>query len=185
MNVPLPPTDSFYKFCALIGTISILLSFYFLFHFAKYIDNQVFTAKCKLDRARIEMSYWKDKGKSFSKIISNSIEEKKGIKHNSTDQIEIDYSQSELKQMENELKDISKQVELENADQANLIKQLSRYVIYFLILLAVSICFIILSARTSYFGYTNWYNIQKCEDAILFRSLKMAEKEIEDNSSKS
>jgi hypothetical protein len=152
-----PPTDNLYKFCALLGSIMVITSFYYPILYLNQVSSKIQTANLMIDKNEAIFNFSKDKMKTLLQILNNTIDYQNG-KPRPKDKVEILYSNDDLKAMDNEITNLTKELKLSQAeknyyvDQANFLSSFKWFVIVLMYLLAIVGIFL------AGWGYRNWYN---------------------------
>jgi hypothetical protein len=165
MTWPNPPTDNIYKFCALTGTIIFLLSLYIPLKARYDIFEKLEAVELKTKISEIERQYWKDKATTLETITKNAMAEQNGIKFVDKNKLAIRYTESEVKQMTNDLAESLRNIEIKDAEAGSAMAEVKRLNSAANLLFYLSFLTIITGLSLGIYGYLSWYfKIQKYED---------------------
>jgi hypothetical protein len=175
-TLPNPPTDNIYKFCALAGTVILILSFYFPLESYYNACEKFDTVESKQEVIIIELDYLKKKVDSTKKIIDNSIAEQNEVRIVDKNKLTIRYSESEIKQMISEQQESARNISIKNAELKSLIKEANRLASISGTMKFLSLLTIVLGSTLAVYGYLSWYyKIQKYEDIRIKNSVTKQE----------
>jgi len=168
-----PPTDSLYKFTAIIGSIIVILSFYVPVKALSSFNQQVIDRRLSSKIIKLELSELDSKIKRLENIRDDNIaKNKKGYKLDPS-KLHIYYSNEEIKQMaEQIISDLGK-ISIKRAELDSIEEKIEyadkelRYVRILLILGSLLGYFLAL------YGYVNWYRkIQVYQDKMLKQTVE-------------
>jgi len=163
-----PPTDSLYKFSAIVGTILVVLSIFLPQKMGHDLRMEMLDSILKVAVLKVEIGHLKEGSNQLKEIIDHTVAMQQGRYKPDRSKVEMAYSQDEVKQLLKEItnsrRDIDiKMAEIENAGRR--IEMLERE-LYFTWGWLVVGCFVgFFMAR---WGYVNWYRkIQVHQDRII------------------
>jgi hypothetical protein len=158
MNMSNLPTDSFYKFCALAGTVIIIFSFYIYWTSKQNMIKQINEFNLQKAILNVETKYLIDEIKDMKELNDYLNEQKKPSKH-----IEL-----ELKRSLKESSEKGKELEIKTAELTSMrdsTLRLTKEYDFFNLNCGIAL---ILGFVLSVYGYLNWYfRIQIYQDQIL------------------
>jgi hypothetical protein len=163
-----PPTDSLYKFSAIVGTILVVLSIYLPMKMSRDVRREILNSNLKIRVFEVEVEHLKKRADDLKKLIDHTVAMRKKSYKPDNSKIDLTYSEEEVKQMLREItnsqRDIGiKRAEIESAAQR--IKVLEReYLVTWVYLLVGCV----IGAYLALWGYVNWYRrIQVHQDKII------------------
>ena len=122
--LPQPPTDNLYKFMAIAGLVLLATSVYFPLVLANRLEDQLSQNDESMNVLYADLKYLQSKVEQESRIITNSILMQNGKYTKSTNQLELLYSDDELKKMAAENLDLLHQAQVSHArTKSNLLRE--------------------------------------------------------------
>ena len=170
-----PPTDSFYKFTAIVGSVIVILSFYLPDKIISSYEQQIIDRRLKAKIVKLELNGLGKSVKVLQNIIDDNIaRNKKGYKLDPT-KIHLYYSDTEIKQLVKQINSELTKIEIKEAEVDSIEekltyteKELHRMRIFLIIGSLLGYCLAV-------YGYVNWYKkIQVYQDRILRQSAEEA-----------
>jgi hypothetical protein len=165
MEMPTLPTDNLYKFMAIAGLLLLAGTMYFPTVLQIQLTDQEIQNKETAQILAADVEYTHSKIDEINKIIDNSILEREGKFVAKTNRLNLSYSESEIKQLYNEILGLYHQIKINSAkldasssrtDELELWIGLARKAQYF---------FLFSSVVLTFNGFRLWYNrIQKYAD---------------------
>ena len=163
-----PPTDSLYKFSAIVGTILMVLSIYVPMRFYDDLIKQISEATRKLKINEIEIKYWGHKVAQLEKLRDDAIAmTKKGHKLD-PNKVHLYYSEAEIKQMVKEMLEAGRETEIKAAETRVIAESIASLERRRHDLPSWAFASVILGLLLAIYGYLNWYfKIQVYQDRLL------------------
>jgi hypothetical protein len=116
MEMPTLPTDNLYKFMAIAGLLLFAATMYFPAMLQIQLDDQLIQNNESANALAADLEFTQIKIARTKQIVTNSIFQQEGKYTHSTDKLTLSYSESEIKQMVNEI------LELNHQNKLNLVK---------------------------------------------------------------
>ena len=167
-DVPQPPTDNLYKFMAIAGLALFAASMSVPWHYAFNIKEELYKVMEAQEVLAVDLKHCTEKSHGFSQIITNSILSKKGLFTNSTEKLQLTYSNDELKAMFVELEELRHSIDVKNASGKINFERIKDYTRRHRIFIWVITIGGALSGWLSIRGFRLWYvRIQIYQDKAL------------------
>jgi len=157
MNLPFPPTDSFYKFCAIAGTIIYLLVLYILWYMQQEMNDKMASATLSVETATVEKDFYIERTGTLDTLIKNAIAENQGHLPIDSSKLLLRYSEDEIKAMVREAQDLKKSTALKIAEAKFYTQRGKDLLDENKMILYLSIAFFFVGIVTASYGYLNWY----------------------------
>jgi hypothetical protein len=166
MDIPNLPTDSYYKFCALIGTLLVFLIGYYTFHRYNILEYNMLQLESHIN---IDSNHHLKELESI-KLLSTlrmNLKYKNNKIAYSTDEDGLYYSNSDIIKLKKEFNTIlfnsrKRQIDFQiRSDKLQIyLKQIKQlfYIFYPAFLIGIILAL---------YGYRRWYQIQKIQDGLL------------------
>jgi hypothetical protein len=171
-----PPTDSLYKFSAIIGTIVVVLSVYSMFKVNYTLSQEIIGQAQKVSVSMAEVKFLQRQQGIMQKIIdSHEASNKKGYKLDLT-KVNLFYSNNEIKKLYMEIQGGIRNLAVEaaeiNAIEAKIV------VLKRLRIIATLSAFLgwLIGGSLALWGFKKWYwRIQVYQDKIIKQSVNEVE----------
>lgn len=166
-----PPTDSLYKFSAIVGSVLVVLSFYFTEKTLVSYNREILHASLEHKVVSVEVDSLTKKVNRLEKLRDNSIAmEKKGYKLDPT-KLHIYYSDKEIKQLAEQIFSDSDKVKMKIAKLEGIKENIEFLKNELHRMLKWIFVGLVLGGCLALFGYVNWYlKIQVYQD----KSIKLS-----------
>ena len=170
-DLPQPPTDNLYKFCALTGTIIVILSILLPARLAISFIDELDQLTRRLSIAKVEVDYSGRKIRRLDRLIQNSINDQKSELPDPKDHLVLKYSDDEIKELLKEVDTLRKDDEIRGAEMQWTHERHKKLLKLFAGVLVLGFAGVGVGSRLAYFGYRNWYfRVQKPLDRHLAKS---------------
>lgn len=156
-TAPIPPTDNLYKFSAIVGTLILILAFYYPYLYNTIIREKQDATTLLLDKNLVNLKYLQGKLDNILEIQKNSIAEQQGKIKIDSKKLNIYYSQEEYKQLINEAFTLRKECALNSAESDLYVKQSNYLFVIGIVVAILGIIFIVIGFYLAIWGYENWY----------------------------
>jgi exonuclease VII large subunit len=125
---PSLPTDNLYKFLALSGVVILLFSAYFMKTRVLELEDQVEILKAEKQIGLEKIRSIEECQKNLENIINNSIAEQTGKLKKDKNKLELQYSDTEIKQIQRELHETMLEQRIEAIKTTSKAKRLSQLI---------------------------------------------------------
>lgn len=157
MHIPTPPTDSLYKFCALVGTVGAVVSLYLPTQMAWELSEKSATVERDVKAANEESAFVRRRLARTEKIIDNSIAREKGLRRDDPNKLKLNYSEAELKALLRENDQLVRDLGVRAIDLEHLHGQTSRLASRARMVIRVGFVGFFLFVALAILGYLMWY----------------------------
>ena len=159
------PTDSLYKFCALVGTVIVILALYVPRKMAWDLDDQLVEIDKQVKIAEIETAFVTERLAQLEKLIATTIAYQKGEYHPDSDKFVFTYSNDEAKVFMAETHELQKESEIRVAEVRCLHELNKRVLNRTVFIQRMGFVLIVPGLILAAFGYIAWYfRIQRYQD---------------------
>jgi hypothetical protein len=171
VNVSHLPTDSLYKFSAIVGTLLVLLSTYFPFKLMEEMQLKLFEAEKQQGLTKVDLDFLERKRINLELTIEHWRETKKKGYRPDPNKIYLRYSEAEIKQMQSEVMDLLRENMRKGIETKAILRTLDRlYEVHTRVCWA-AVVGVILGLLLAMYGYVNWYRkIQVHQDRLMKES---------------
>jgi hypothetical protein len=152
-----PPTDNLYKFCALLGSIMVILAFYYPIKNIIAINEKMDACDLMLDKSEVNVKFLNGKADILKEIVKNGIAEQMGKFKQDSTKFNIEYTEDEIKKLNNEIFDIQKESRMSLAEASHYSNQAKHLITYGIIMILATLVFSIVGLFLAVWGYSNWY----------------------------
>lgn len=168
MIFPKLPTDNLYKFLALAGMVVFILSNYFSLTRIVQVGDRIIDVEEAQLIFKARQESLKSKSERLHKIIDNSLAEKSVHRKEDLEKLEIHYSETEIKELVNQVYEIIDKQGIESAKlQMSLLKVVDLKKLSDKIR-NINIIFSAIGGLMIYNGFSLWYRrVQKPLDELL------------------
>jgi hypothetical protein len=175
VNLPVPPTDNFYKFCAIAGTIVYLLGFYIPFNKIQEVSQEVATAEQSVTIAKVEADFCDKRIRRVEKIVNNTINAAQGKVLEDSGKLVLHYSEDEVKTLERELDELHKSAALKLSEAQFQVRRENDLLEELKMIRGAMIWSMAIGGVVALFGYNCWYFlVQRHLDKALRQSVASA-----------
>lgn len=166
MEIPSVPTDSFYKFCAIAGTLIILISTYYTLQKKTVIDIKLLEAQTNIQVSSNHHIKESESTKLLS-LLKKNVKNKHTKLAYSIDSDGLYYSNAEIIKLKQEQNNILFNVRKRQIDSDYNHKLINLYIDQMLNLLHVFYIVVAFGFLLLFYGYLRWFRNQKDQDYLL------------------
>lgn len=169
MTTPIfPPVDNLYKFSALLGTIIIIVSFYYPFLYLNEYQSKIDNTTMLATKCIANADFTKREVDEFAQIVKTTVDLQQGKQKLSSDKVDITYTPSEVKEMMKEISVLRRDIDVSRAEVEQYYSQLDFLKSFKVPIFICMISSLIIGIYLSIWGYSNWYyKIQVYQDKAL------------------
>lgn len=166
MEIPSVPTDSFYKFCAIVGTLLILISIYYTSQKKDAIDIKLLEAQSNINVSKNHHIKELETIKLLS-LLKKNIKNKNTKRAYSIDDDGLYYSNVDITKLKQEQDKILFDSRKRQIDSELNLKLIDLYIKQSTFLLRAFYVVITLGSVLVVYGYRRWLRNQKEQDYLL------------------
>ena len=168
MNFPIPPTDSLYKFVALLGAIILVVSIVGPYLLSRDMEAQIDQISLKDSTLNIAIDYTERRIENLKEIIHNSILRQNGQYKPDPNKLEIEYSPEEIKHLEEQIVELTKSSRMDAAEVELMAEKNHRLFSELKTIMLCAFGAALWGVVMMFYGFRNWYyRIQRYQDRLL------------------
>jgi hypothetical protein len=173
MNIPIPPTDNIYKYCAIVGTLIVIFSLYVPYLIMKEYREKSSSINLKIASINAEQYIFEIRIKALEELTENGILLQKNKFRFDTAKFNIPYSWNEIKKMKEQLLELDKSVHINIAELTVFNEDLKQLAIDYERISNITDRLFYFGIIIGVVGYILWYyRIQRYQDKALKLSVE-------------